>query len=93
MQTNVLEYLENTVDRVPDKTAFADEESALSFIQVSEQAKSIGTELSRQGAYREPVVVYMKKCPQAFRLTVWKKYRLPFPTLRKKPYREKRLLS
>ena len=29
MQTNVLEYLENTVDRVPDKTAFADEESAL----------------------------------------------------------------
>ena len=64
MQTNVLEYLENTVDRVPDKTAFADEESALSFIQVSEQAKSIGTELSRQGAYREPVVVYMKKCPQ-----------------------------
>ena len=31
MQTNVLEYLENTVDRVPDKTAFADEESALSF--------------------------------------------------------------
>ena len=64
MQTNVLEYLENTVDRVPDKTAFADEESTLSFIQVSEQAKSIGTELSRQGAYREPVVVYMKKCPQ-----------------------------
>ena len=32
MQTNVLEYLENTVDRVPDKTAFADEESALSFL-------------------------------------------------------------
>ena len=59
MQTNVLEYLENTVDRVPDKTAFADEESALSFIQVSEQAKSIGREISRQGAYREPDVVYM----------------------------------
>ena len=39
MQTNVLEYLENTVDRVPDKTAFADEESALSFIQVSERPK------------------------------------------------------
>ena len=28
MQTNVLEYLENTVDRVPDKTAFADEETS-----------------------------------------------------------------
>ena len=50
MQTNVLEYLENTVDRVPDKTAFADEESTLSFIQVSEQAKSIGTELSKMSA-------------------------------------------
>ena len=49
MQTNVLEYLENTVDRVPDKTAFADEESALSFIQVSEQAKSIGTEQETGG--------------------------------------------
>lgn len=31
MQTNVLEYLENTVDRVPDKTAFADEEMCIIF--------------------------------------------------------------
>ena len=33
------------------------------------------------------------KIPQAFRLTVWKKYRLPFPTLRKKPYREKKAVK
>ena len=39
MQTNVLEYLENTVDRVPDKTAFADEESTLSLYRCPNRPK------------------------------------------------------
>lgn len=65
MQTNVLEYLEDTVARLPDKTAFADEEELLSFRQVYERSRSIGSTLAGLGAYREPVIVYMKKCPSA----------------------------
>ena len=31
MQNNVLEYLENIVGKVPDKIAYADENSAVTF--------------------------------------------------------------
>ena len=65
MQTNVLEYLEYTVRRLPEKTAFADEEETLSFQQVSDRSRRVGSSLARHGAYREPVIVYMKKCPSA----------------------------
>lgn len=65
MQTNVLEYLEHTVKRVPEKPAFADEEEVLTFIQVSEYSRSVGSALAKLGAYKEPVIVYMKKCPSA----------------------------
>lgn len=64
MQTNVLEYLENTVKRVPKKAAFADEEHQLNFCQVSEYSKKIGSFLLQKGAKREPVVIYMKKSPE-----------------------------
>lgn len=65
MQTNVLEYLEYTVKRLPEKTAFAGEEETLSFQQVSERSRRVGSSLAGLGAYREPVIVYMKKCPSA----------------------------
>lgn len=63
MQTNVLEYLEETVTRVPDKVAFADEEIQLTFQQVYDRARRIGSSLINQGVEKEPVVVYMKKSP------------------------------
>lgn len=63
MQTNVLEYLEGTVQRLPDKIAFADEEMQLTFRQFYDRARSVGTHLARLGASKEPVVVYMKKSP------------------------------
>lgn len=63
MQTNVLEYLEKTVERLPDKVAFGDGEVQLSFRQVYERARSIGSLLLNQGVNKEPVVVYMKKSP------------------------------
>lgn len=63
MQTNVLEYLEETVERVPHKMAFADDEISLSFRQFYDRARSIGTHLAHQGAVKEAVVVYMKKSP------------------------------
>ena len=63
MQTNVLEYLEKTVKRLPDKIAFADEETTLTFQEFSSRARSVGSYIAKVGAKREPVVVYMKKSP------------------------------
>lgn len=63
MQTNVLEYLEGTVTRVPDKLAFADQNSGLTFQEMYDRARGIGSDLMAKGAFREPVVVYMAKSP------------------------------
>ena len=64
MQTNVLEYLENIIEKVPDKLAFADENSSLTFEQVSERSRKIGSCLLERKVDREPVVVYMQKSPE-----------------------------
>ena len=63
MQTNILEYLEQTVARCPDKVAFANEEMGLTFQQVYDQARSIGTRLNQEGYYGQPIVVFMRKHP------------------------------
>ena len=63
--TNILEYLEETVNRCPEKTAFADEDSSLTFRQLYEQCRSIGTVLAGQKRKGQPVVVFMRKTPAA----------------------------
>ncbi len=63
-QTNVMEYLEHTVARVPDKVAYANEEMGLTFAEVYHDSRAIGSCLNRQGYYHEPVVVFMKKHPK-----------------------------
>ena len=63
MQTNILEYLEQTVTRVPHKTAFANDVCGITFRETYDQARSIGSFLSAEGLYRQPVVVFMKKHP------------------------------
>lgn len=64
-QTNVLEYLEHTVVRLPDKIAYANEEMGLTFGEVYHDSRAIGSYLNKQGYYNEPVVVFMKKHPKA----------------------------
>ena len=66
MTTNILQYLEQTYSRVPEKVAFASEEAALTFRQVYDQARAIGSFLHREGFYKQPVVVFMKKHPRTF---------------------------
>jgi len=61
---NILQYLETTVRVVPDKAAVFDEETALSFRQLYDQARGIGSWLSREGLYRKPVVVFLKRSPR-----------------------------
>lgn len=63
MKTNVLQYLEKTVCRVPDKVAFANESCERTFKEVYDNSRAIGSQLSRDGFYNQPIVVYMKKHP------------------------------
>lgn len=63
MKRNVLEYLEETAGRVPDKIAFADDEQQLSFREFEERAKRTGTYLAARGMFRKPVIVYMERTP------------------------------
>lgn len=63
MQTNILEYLEATVPRLPDKEALISPDGSLTFRQLYDQARAIGSCLHRKGLYGEPVVVFMRKHP------------------------------
>ncbi len=61
--TNILEYLEHSVNRVPDKVAFADETVGLTFRQTYDAARAVGSFLAAEGLYKQPVVVFKKKHP------------------------------
>ncbi len=63
MQTNILQYLEQTVCRVPDKVAFADDKTQLTFAETYDQARKIGSFLHREGFYKQPVGVFMREQP------------------------------
>lgn len=64
MQTNVMAYLDETVKRLPDKIAFANESEGYTFKDVYEQSRSIGTFFHNRNYYRRPVVVFMDKHPK-----------------------------
>lgn len=65
MITNILQYLEDTKEKFPEKTAFLGEGSSLTFEELYDAAGSIGCALYENGAYKKPVVVFMKKTPEA----------------------------
>lgn len=64
-QRNVLEYLEQTVTRVPDKIAFGSPKSEITFQDVYHHSRAIGSKLYADGLYKKPVVVFMEKSPEA----------------------------
>ena len=63
MQSNILEYLEQTVVRLPDKIAFSDGTYDMTFAELSASAKSIGTYLLDRGNGRGCIAVLMDKHP------------------------------
>ena len=63
MQRNILEYLEDTVQKYPQKTAFANDKMGMTFQEVYQVSRSIGSCLCERGYEREPVVIYMQKHP------------------------------
>ena len=60
MNINVLEYLEASAARYPEKCAFADSEKSISYAGLVQQAKRIGTYIHKAGEYKwcnRPVAV------------------------------------
>ena len=66
MQTNVLEYLEYSAQRFPEKTAYADADSKLSFGEILDMARRIGSSAALAvDVPAGPVPVLLKKSPMA----------------------------
>ena len=63
MKKNILEYLEYTAARLPEKTAFSSGEENMSFSRLKKSAQAIGSELARHRLAREAVIVFMDKHP------------------------------
>ena len=64
MQTNILEYLEATALRVPQKVAYSDGRFDLTFAALQNQAHSVGSALLGEGFGREAVAILMTKHPK-----------------------------
>ena len=63
MLTNILQYLESTAPRVPDKLAFSTGTEGLTFSELHTHARTVGANLLRMGYNAEPVAVLMDKHP------------------------------
>jgi amino acid adenylation domain-containing protein len=61
MQINILEYIEKTVPGLPDKQAFIGEDGAVTFREMYDRARAVGSRICRQGIYKRPVAVFMEK--------------------------------
>ncbi len=64
MQNHVLDYMNDSVKRVPNKIAFSNGTEGLTFKEVYDHSNAIGSFLSSKGIYKEPVVVFMNKHPK-----------------------------
>ena len=59
VKANMLEYLEETAKRLPDKTAFYDDHEKMTFAALLETAQSIGSRLAETAAPRQSVALLL----------------------------------
>ncbi len=64
MITNILDYLDASAARFPDKIAFGDEKTTLTFAQLRDLARRGGTYLTGRVKPNAPVAVFMEKTPE-----------------------------
>lgn len=57
MITNILDYLERSAERFPDKVAFGDTKREITYRQLVREAKAIGTLFASYGFRKKPVAV------------------------------------
>lgn len=58
---NILEYLESSAQRYPDKVAFADKDKEITYKELLYQSKRIGCTLAKIFEPRTPIPVFMEK--------------------------------
>lgn len=63
MIRNILEYLEDTAERLPQQTAFSAPEGEITFAELRDTAKRIGTYLAALGGRNCPIAVMTQKTP------------------------------
>ena len=61
MKANVTYWLDESAERLPDKTAFAEEGKSVTFRELQSQAKAVATQIIGKGLFKKPVVIYMEK--------------------------------
>jgi non-ribosomal peptide synthetase component F len=69
MKKNIVDYLESSAARFPDKTAYADENRSITFGELKKNAQIIASALTKYVQIGMPVAVYMDKsvaCIEAF---------------------------
>ena len=64
-QTNILEYLESSAKRYPERVALSDGEYSLTFYELYDRARRVGSFLLSKGYRSEGIAVFMKKGPDA----------------------------
>ena len=65
MEQSVLEWLEASAQARPDKVAFADVESQLTYAELMARAKAVGSALVPLVEPRQPVALYLEKTTRA----------------------------
>ena len=63
MQTNILEYLEATAPRLPEKIAYSDGQSDMTFSALLATSRALGSALLKKGYGQEPIAILMAKQP------------------------------
>ena len=63
--TNVLQYLEQSAEKFPNKIAFADQKEACTWQQLKQRAERIGSALAARKKPGAPVAVWMEKSVDA----------------------------
>lgn len=64
MQKNILEYLEATAPRLPQKVAYSDGTYHMTFESLLSESRAIGSALLKRGVQREPIAILMAKHPR-----------------------------
>jgi len=61
LKNNILEYFEETVKQFPNKLAYADESTEITFYQLMKKSKAIASKIALINTTKLPVAIYMEK--------------------------------
>lgn len=61
MEKSILSYLEKTESNFPDKVSFADKDNEITYKELVNIAKSIGSAILQKVGAKKPIIVYMEK--------------------------------